>query len=109
MPTSLHEALSDLNSCCPYVDCYGWKITTIEWTFDDERSFWVFRFHPDPNTSLCDGFCDTLEKAIDWLSNYYIVTKKRWTIAREVLTIVLIPDVVEFVLEDYVLDSIKMK
>jgi hypothetical protein len=106
---SLHEALSDINSCCPFVFRYGGTITNIDWTFDDNYiSFGYFSFHTKVG---CFQFrhLKTLEEAIDWLSNYPVVTKKRWTIAREVLNIVLIPDVVEFVLEDYVVDSIKIK
>jgi hypothetical protein len=101
----LHEALSDLNSCCPFVDCFGGSITNIDFTFHDDHSLGYFLFHLCPGFSYFDGYCVNLEEAIDWLSNYPVVTKKRWTISRELLNVVLIPDVVTFVLQDYVVDS----
>jgi hypothetical protein len=104
---NLDEALSDVNDCCPFVDRYGMIIKKVTWEMNEYyTSMGSFCFYSDH----CGGrfafsTFKLLEDAINWISNYDVVTKKRWTISREVLNVVLIPDVVAYILQDYVVDS----
>jgi hypothetical protein len=108
---SLAEALSDINSCCPFVDRWGLTIIKIDRIlYDDDRPHCGdLYFHIEPGQKfISNGYCVVLkeEEVIDWISNYHVVTKRKWAICRELLNAVLIPDVVTFVLQGYV-DSIK--
>jgi hypothetical protein len=103
---SLFQALHDLNQCCPYVTGNGIvisRVTCVYWLPEGANHFGYKLLFNGVPTSLSYVF-DTFDEAVDWICRYPYLVEQKWSIAREVLNLTLIPDVVEYVVRDYVLD-----
>jgi hypothetical protein len=115
MTRKINEALGDFRRCCPIQLEKGDTITGLRWFKHKKisecycffRIRCLYKCNPDNLSFHREHFqtMKTEEVALDWLINHPVVVEKRWTISREVLDLVLIPDIVEYIVRDYVVHS----
>jgi hypothetical protein len=98
--TIISDIFIDLNACCPYQDHYGGFVTSVTW--ETYKQWGYFR-------TIIDSEVYTImiskQEVIEWADDYPVLVEKRWTVASEVLHFVLIPEIVKYVVEGYIVPS----